>query len=238
MTVVGVDGCPGGWLAFAWDGELTYRVHTSFRTLLASCAAAACIGIDVPIGLDDRPRACDVEARRILGPGRASSVFRPPSRAALGTASALADATHVPDYRTACELNRQACGVDLSRQAYGILPKIAEVDAAMTPDLQCRVIEVHPEVAFWALAQRAMRANKKTVEGFAERRAALAAALADTAIPTRSEARRLAPPAGPDDVLDAIAVAWTAHRFAEGLAETMPKEPPLDARGLLMRIVY
>jgi predicted RNase H-like nuclease len=238
MPVIGVDGCPGGWVAVEWDGGLAYRVHASFRELLASYPDAACIGIDVPIGLDDRPRDCDVAARRVLGPGRASCVFRPPSRAALGTSAPDGCGWLPPDYRTACALNRQACGVGLSKQAYGILPKIAEVDAAMTPDLQGRIIEVHPEVAFWALAKRAMHHTKKSAEGFEERRTVLTAAFVDVPIPTRTEARRVARPAGPDDVLDAIVAAWTARRFATGTAGTMPQAPTLDDRGLRMQIVY
>src|SRR5262249_47805591 len=154
----------------------------SFRELLESYPDAASIGVDVPIGLDDQPRACDVEARRLLGPGRASSVFRPPSRTALGAYLLDEGRLLLPDYRTACALNLQACGVMLSKQAYGILPKIAEVDAAMTPDLQEQVIEVHPEVAFWALANHPMRHNKKSAEGFAERRTLLATAFPDLAI--------------------------------------------------------
>ena len=39
MQVVGVDGCPEGWLAVAYDadaGGLDYRVHPSFPELLAA----------------------------------------------------------------------------------------------------------------------------------------------------------------------------------------------------------
>jgi predicted RNase H-like nuclease len=220
------------------DGKLAYRVHASFRELLAGYPHAACIAIDVPIGLGDRPRVCDVEARRVLGPGRASSVFRPPSRAALGTRPSDERGWLLPDYRTACALNQQACGVGLSKQAYGILPKIAEVDAAITPDLQGRIIEIHPEVSFWSLAQRAMQYKKKSAQGFEERWAMLTTAFADVAIPTRTEARRVAPPAAPDDVLDAIVAAWTARRFAAGIAGTIPQASDFDARGLRMQIVY
>jgi predicted RNase H-like nuclease len=41
-----------------------------------------------------------------------------------------------------------------------------------------------------------------------------------------------------DDMLDAVAALWTATRLYEGTAETLPDEPPLDAAGLRMEIVY
>ena len=41
-----------------------------------------------------------------------------------------------------------------------------------------------------------------------------------------------------DDVLDAIACLWTALRIAEGIAETLPENPPKDPEGLPMQIVY
>ena len=47
------------------------------------------LGIDTPIGLPDRAerggRACDAAARRLLGPGRASSVFSAPVRATMSS---------------------------------------------------------------------------------------------------------------------------------------------------------
>src|SRR4051812_26258594 len=54
MRVVGVDGCPGGWVAVAWDIErrtLTPTIHWNFVDLLAADQHAAKIGIDIPIGL-------------------------------------------------------------------------------------------------------------------------------------------------------------------------------------------
>jgi predicted RNase H-like nuclease len=46
-------------------------------------------------------------------------------------------------------------------------------------------------------------------------------------------------PDGPglDDALDALACAWTAQRWAAGIARTLPDEPPRDNRGLPVRIV-
>ena len=41
-----------------------------------------------------------------------------------------------------------------------------------------------------------------------------------------------------DDIIDAIAGLWTAHRVADGTAETLPDSPPLDETGLPMEIVF
>ena len=41
-----------------------------------------------------------------------------------------------------------------------------------------------------------------------------------------------------DDILDAFAALWTATRIFEGRARSLPERPPIDAAGLLMRILY
>jgi predicted RNase H-like nuclease len=53
-----------------------------------------------------------------------------------------------------------------------------------------------------------------------------------------AEALRTVPDGpGLDDALDALACAWTAQRWAAGIARTLPDEPPRDNRGLSVRIV-
>ena len=129
-------------------------------------------------------------------------------------------------------------GAGIPKQAFAIFWRILEVNWTLTPALQGRVFEVHPEVSFWALAdRRPMEHAKNTADGYTERRSLLADKLG-VPIPTRAKARRLARPAAPDDVLDAIAAAWTARRVAEGRAGRLPDDPPVDARGLRMEIVY
>ena len=67
MRVVGVDGCPGGWVAIEWDTErktLTPSVHPRFADVLAAHDRAERIGVDIPIGLaTGAPRTCDRLAR-------------------------------------------------------------------------------------------------------------------------------------------------------------------------------
>jgi predicted RNase H-like nuclease len=203
-------------------------VHATFREVLAAYPDAACIGIDIPIGLSSNgPRPCDVEARRVLGP-RKSSVFPAPDARLLGATS----------YAEANARSRALTGQGLSRQAFAILAKIAEVNQAMTPALQRRVIEVHPEVSFWALAGHPMAHHKGTPEGFEERRSVLEAAFPDTPIPTRRQAASLARPATPDDVVDAIVAVWTARRFAARHAGRLTVPPPTTDRAPRMEIVF
>ena len=79
---------------------------------------------------------------------------------------------------------------------------------------------------------------KATPEGFEERRKLLSAALGKVPIPSLDEARSYARPAQPDDVLDAIAAAWTASRFAQVQSGRLPVSPPRDSKGLRMEMVY
>jgi hypothetical protein len=141
----GVDGCKGGWIAAtAPDLSSTPRfvLFERFTDLAAGAAAADGLAlVDIPIGLADGRRACDGKARKLLGPRRACSVFTPPSRSAL----AGTDGTEIR------RLNIAATGRSLSSQCLGILRKIAEADAVITPALQRHVREAHPECAFAAL---------------------------------------------------------------------------------------
>ena len=72
----GVDGCRAGWLCLSLPvGEGPQAQQDVIARLLpdaqalAEGAEAAITTIDIPIGLvDGRPRRCDQEARRRLGP--------------------------------------------------------------------------------------------------------------------------------------------------------------------------
>ena len=144
MRVVGVDGCPGaGSRSTTTPGRaLAPQVHPSFPELLAAYPDAACVGVDTPIGLaEGEPRRCDVESRRVLGPRR-SSVFPAPDPRVVTA----------PTYERALERARSLTGAGISKQAQAIYPKVLEVNWTLTPALQGRVVEVHPEVSLWALA--------------------------------------------------------------------------------------
>jgi predicted RNase H-like nuclease len=232
--VGGLDGCAGGWvLVTAPAGDpaggagadaLGVTVVATLDTVRAALDSGrmAVAAIDIPIGLPARERrACDAEARRLLGPRR-SSVFPAPVRSVLGA----------PNHRAACDLSRRACGRGISKQLFNILDKIDEVDRVQSPALQSRLFEMHPELSFTVLAGAPMQSNKRSPDGRAERVAALRSAFGD-----QSHLTHEAPPTGAkrDDVLDAMVGAWTARRY---LARThLRLGGELDERGLRMEIV-
>lgn len=128
MFVAGVDGCRAGWVSFKVTlPSLTTSVEVvDLSSLLRNRPSdLACLGIDIPIGLLDGSRACDLAARKLLGQPRGTSVFAAPCRAALAA----------KNHAEASAINRQKTTSGLSQQACGIAPKIKQVDDAITPEL-------------------------------------------------------------------------------------------------------
>jgi predicted RNase H-like nuclease len=123
--------------------------------------------------------------------------------------------------------------IGISRQCFGIFEKLHEVDAAMSPARQARVIEVHPELSFFEmLGGKSMGHGKKTPAGREERFNALAVAGLLGPGASLPQMRGVAA----DDALDALVACWTARRIQAGHAVRVPSKPPVDARGLRMEI--
>lgn len=234
--VAGVDGCRRGWavvLRHQGTGEVRARV-LDFTAILRAPEQPSVIAVDMPIGLPGVAqrggRAAEVEGRRLL-PGRSSSLFSAPTRAALEAFRAGAAYAHV----SAANRGGVANAPGLSKQTFHLLPKIDEVDRALSPALQRRVREVHPELSF-ALASHGatLPLSKKTAEGRAQR-ARLLVRLGFPA-PLRLLGARLPAGVSADDLLDACIACWTAGRIAAGAAEVFPPAPEVDARGLRMEL--
>jgi predicted RNase H-like nuclease len=234
-TFIGIDGCRAGWFCVVLDGDgWSYCVAPDADTIAKLAVEADCVLIDIPIGLIDAGtagRSCDREARRLLGRGRAASVFSAPARRTLA-------ATGYPD---ALERNRQATGRGLSKQAWNILPKIREIDELLRDHQLLRGVlrEAHPELCFLALNdKRAMHYNKKKWEGQQERLQVLqryfphCRALFEQACGEYQRCR-----VARDDILDAMVCAVTA-RYGYGRYRTVPASPARDGQGLPMEIVY
>jgi predicted RNase H-like nuclease len=162
-------------------------------------ADADVIAIDVPIGFG--PREADRAARAFLR-GAASTVFTTPSREKL-------EADFGP-------------GLGLSAQSHALGPRILHVTQLAAAD--SRIHEVHPEVSFRFMNNgQPLRHRKKSADGALQRLELLRR--------QRIELGRLeqGAPVPLDDVLDAAATAWSAHRIATGRARTLPDPPELVA---------
>ena len=172
------------------------------------------IGVDIPLGSCGSPRAADGAARRLLGP-RGRSVFPAPPR----------DVLDAPDHATANQVCRERHGHGVSAQAWNLAAKMLDAEPHWHAE-PARIFEVHPELSFQALQGTPLEYAKHTWSGQHDREALLARAGVEVPAglgPAGS--------AGPDDVLDAAAVAWSAARIAGGSAACVPDPPERDDAG-------
>jgi predicted RNase H-like nuclease len=223
VHVIGVDAYPLGWVAVELrDGKFLRAIlAASLYEVVAGSSGSTVIGVDIPLGLlPDRHRAADTAAAEHLGPRR-SSVFQVPPRPVW----------QQTEFGAANRMCRELTGAGLSRQSWALRPKVLEANVLWErhPGL---LFEAHPEVSFRAMAGAPLTQAKKTWAGHARRRALLARH--GIAIPDEIGPAGQAPP---DDVLDAAAVAWTAHRMATGTAASHPN-PPEQSDGRAIAIWY
>ncbi|MBW1961154.1 MAG: DUF429 domain-containing protein [Deltaproteobacteria bacterium] len=234
---IGVDGCKAGWFSACLvpEGGIDFNIFPSLEDLWVEYGdGKSLILVDIPIGLPSKERQnrkCDTEARRILGPKRRSSIFAPPCREALNASC----------YEEACEINMGITGRKISLQAWGIVPKIREMDKFLRQYSEAHhcIRESHPEVCFWAMnGGRSMMYPKKSKQGFAERSRLLKSLLplSQSIVKTALRKHFKKDVAG-DDVLDALILAATGF-LAEANLCTLPEAPEKDAFGLTMQIVY
>ena len=210
VRVAGVDGTKGGWVAVELvDGRFaSASLLEPVETDFAVLAGAAVVAIDVPIGFGPG-RGADAAARKLL-PGAASTVFGVPSRDVLARPFGP--------------------GLGVSAQAHALGPRILHVTDLAAAD--ARLHEVHPEVSFRAMNGFAPLGHRKKSAGGVTERIAL---LRRAGIELGDLGRAGHCPV--DDVLDAAACSWTAHRIALGLATPLP-DPPEPRDGLRVAIWY
>lgn len=254
----GVDGCKGGWIAVS-EGPgrpLEARVFERLEQLVVALPENAVIAVDMPIGLPETIGAGGRGPERLVRDklaGRRSSVFSIPSRQAVHASSCASASIEAfrEAYRLANAAARQTSEPPrgISVQAFGIFPKIQELDSLLraNPEMAGRaaggkprghIFEAHPEFAFWRLnggqpLQHAKKArNRIRPEGMAERRVLLE----KHGMPTPFLAG--APPRGAaiDDFLDACALLFVARRIAAGEAKPFPDPPLTDGHGLPIAI--
>ena len=240
MRVAGVDACRRGWVAVSLAAvslapggpAVAVRVGPSLEALLApdpdlagttppelDMTGTTIVGIDMPLGLlEAGRREADRAARGLLGPRR-SSVFAIPPRAVWAQTS----------YPAANQRCRELTGQGFSMQAWGLRAKLLEANRYRQ---MCGhpLYEVHPELAFGAMAGAPLAASKHTSPGRDERRRLLAR--------VGLEIPRDIPATLIGDVLDAAAVAWSARRIAAGQAVTVPAIPQHDDQGAEIAIRF
>jgi predicted RNase H-like nuclease len=207
--VVGIDGYPGGWVAARLHQDTVTWATAGVDGVSDLISQDAITAIDMPIGiLDSGERECDLLARRALS-GAASRVFITPPRRVLEIG--LAAPNHA-----AQEAARQLMGKGVSRQALGLATRILALDAALN-QIEGVVLEVHPEISFAELAGHVLD-SKKRARGIGQRMAAL-----ETWLPNAADIVADTPADVPiDDSLDALAALWSAARWRDGNARTLP----------------
>ncbi|MDQ8732762.1 DUF429 domain-containing protein [Bradyrhizobium sp. LHD-71] len=234
---MGLDGYARGWVAVRLNGA---KHELLFLRSIAELSAISFdrVGVDMPIGLPERgERACDLEARALLRP-HASRVF-------TGARRGLWD--H-PSHAEANRILKQRGEKGVSVQLWSLGPKICEVDALLTPRLQARIREVHPELVFLRLNGGRPLPSKSTREGLALRMGLLRAE-GLTQVRRWIEVERhkrskdgvasltYGSGAKADDVLDACAAAIAARDFDSG--RVLPRSGAVkDAKRLKMQIWY
>lgn len=230
--IAGVDGCKAGWLCLTKSlttGSIHAHILRTIHDLLNLNPRPALAMVDVPIGLPDAgSRECDLWARKVLRPPRASSVFPAPIRPILTAIS----------YLQACDIGARVEGRKLSKQTWAILPKIREADEFLRSDATRTtwVREIHPEVSFWAWNEnQAMAHGKKTLNGRMEREALVRPFFGEAY--TTAQASLPRSQYSNDDLLDAFAALWSGERLFHGKAITLPANPPIDSFQLRMEIV-
>lgn len=212
MDVAGIEWSRRGWVAVVLgDGGFARAgLAATFRHAVSGLDGCQCIAVGTPIGLPvAMPREADVEAKRLVGARRAS-VFLAPPRATL------TESTYPAGLARAKALGFGG----ISQQAFALRHQILEVAPVAASD--SRIHEAHPEVSFQAMHGSPLSFGKRCWGGFTQRRELLS----EQGIEIPSDVQTAAI-AGVDDILDAAAAAWTAHRIATHEARRVPSgEPP------------
>ncbi len=223
---IGVDGAPRGWVSATIDSpgsahsSLSLEFFDQLSGLVRATSEQDIIVIDMPIGLPDgAERPADQQARDRLGPRR-STFFPTPMRAML----------RFDDWAQANDFSKAHSGKGLSKQAWNLLPKIAEVDDLWSAQLGQQLREGHPETSFAEMAGSPLMVKKSSPEGRRERLRLLNKQLGDHI----EAAVESFPRKWQIDAVDSLALAWTATRIIAGNSITLGGE--VDARGRPMEL--
>ena len=235
MTILaGIDGCSFGWLCITKDlenGAINSMIFKSSAELFAQTPTPTVFSIDIPIGLTDSgPRQCDIQARRLLGARRGTSVFPAPIRPVLNVGSR----------EKADKIHRSIDGRGVNVFSWNLYPRILDVDAELQKKSHLREVtyEVHPELSFKALnGGVSVVAAKRNPKCESIRRSLLENYFGSSAFNEIRKNHYMKDVAN-HDIYDAFAVLWTAERIYRREAEVIPAEIEFDSVGLRMGIWY
>ena len=253
-TLHGIDGCPAGWLVLSQKSHhpgstISAGIYATLDELAPKLHADDIVAIDMPIGLptpQSYPRACDIAARKTLGP-RACCVFSAPCRGTL---------EHLDHYPSACAWHREATGKGISCQAFNILPKIHELDQFLSHrPATANFHEIHPEISFAHMNTSSGKPTpvltKKSSPDGSQTRIALIEQAFPGNLQNPAAMDRLNQSLGPrshhgkprwalNDLHDAFAALWSANRINTNTSENYLAEyhsnPPRDDTGKIMLI--
>jgi predicted RNase H-like nuclease len=224
----GIDGCRSGWLVVEACSNLrdgNFRIAPNWNAIASD---AQVIAVDMPIGLSSNGvRQCEVAARKIISP-HSSRVFKTLPRGALRYSQS--------DWRFANQWSKDKGFGGISKQIWATRPKIIEIDRAISPEMQARVYEAHPELAFTRLNKWTPLDSKHTAHGLAARKHLLQRAgftnLDDWLQRLRGTGAKA------NDLLDACVLVLTARNLLQKTAKFAAHEVERDSRGLRMAIAY
>ena len=186
------------------DGELSLWASADIAVARDRLASVRAVAIDMPIALAPHgTRQAEAEVRAVLG-SSARSVFTSPTRRAVAAAS----------QKEATELNRAHGGPGISAQAFGLFASIRELRQELAGPTCHHWWETHRETAFAELNGGPPLVSKRSARGVAQRLQLLQDYVPD--LPDRLLDAPLKVPV--DDVLDAVAAAWSATRIAANTA--------------------
>ena len=227
---IGVDGCRDGWIAAVLDhGNMRLRKYDNLSLLIKEHPAFDAFLIDMAIGLRNSTKEIrpDDEAKKELGP-RASTVFPIPSR----------EAVYAVGEENQKLANIRTLGKSLAKQSIAIILKIKELDIFLNdhPEYKNKILESHPEVDFARLNGAVLMSRKKEEPGPSQRIDVLSEFLDKKELfGMYDKAKELH--CNQDDLIDAICLAVTGALYAHGEYETIPAEPEVDEKGLLMQLI-
>jgi predicted RNase H-like nuclease len=208
MRVAGIDATKDGWAAIVLKDGRFVRDEL-VRPVETDFSELTDVAVlAIDIPIGFGPREADRAARAYLT-GAASTVFTTPSRELL----------EVPF----------GPGLGVSAQSHALGRRILHVTKLALRDERIR--EVHPEVSYRAMnGGRPLRYRKKSAGGALER----LELLRRHGIELELRATASTPL---DDVLDAAAAAWSAHRITTREAKSLP-DPPEVVDGRPVAIWY